>query len=109
MINLSASSEPTQSENEEILTGGDHAGATERHNGTTGALADTEKKKKWRKDTVPSLRRGSRTTHTHRLALVHVAVVGEHILRAVRQAAEARGGGAAVRGEACGALGDDVA
>ena len=99
MINLSASSEPTHSEHEETLTGGDHAGATERHNGTTGALADTEKNK-WRKDTVPSLRRGSRATHTHRLALVHVAVVGERILRAVRQTAEIRGGGAAVRGEA---------
>ena len=55
------------------------------------------------------MRRGSRATHTHQLALVHVAVVGEHIFGAVRQTAEIRGGGAAVRGEACGALGDDVA
>ena len=93
------------------LTGGDHARATERHNGTTGVLAIFMRygKKRSRKDTVPSLRRGSGATHTHRLALVHVAVVGERILRAVRQTAEARGGGAAVRVEACGALGDDVA
>ena len=52
MINLSASSEPTQSENEEILTGGDHASATERHNGTTGPLADTEKRVEERHSTI---------------------------------------------------------
>ena len=52
MINLSASSEPTHPENEGTLTGGDHASATEWHNGTTGALADTEKKVEERHSTI---------------------------------------------------------
>ena len=54
MINLSASSESelTNSENEETLTGGDHARATERHNGTADALADKEKRVEERHSTI---------------------------------------------------------
>ena len=52
MINLLASSEPTHPENEGTLTGGDHASATERHNGTTGALADAGKKVEERHSTI---------------------------------------------------------
>ena len=55
------------------------------------------------------MHRGSIATLTQRLALVHAAVVSERLLGGVSQTAETRGGGAAIRGKACGALGYDVA
>ena len=67
MINLLASSEPTHPENEGTLTGGDHARATERHNGTTGALAiscDMEKKSGGKTQYHPCVGGVEQPTHT---------------------------------------------
>ena len=59
---------------------------------------------------TPSLRRGSSSTHTHRLALVQVGgSARERSFGALVQRAERNGLSAAVWGEACGALGRTVA
>ena len=66
--------------------------------------------KKWWWENTPSLRRGSSSTHTHRLALVQVGgSARERSFGALVQRAERNGLSAAVRGEACGALGVTIA